>query len=113
MQIDSYSFGRIVINGKTCTTDVIVYPGWVDTAWRRKEGHVLQVEDLKEALLTRPGVLVIGTGYYGVMRVPRETVERIADMGIEVRVERTAKAVEVYNGLESGGSVVAALHLTC
>lgn len=113
MKIDSYSFGRIVISGKTCTTDVIIYPGRVDTAWWRKEGHLLQVEDLAEALRTKPGILVIGTGYYGVMRVPRETIERIAGLGIEVRVERTAKAVEVYNGLEAGGSVVAALHLTC
>lgn len=113
MKIDSYSFGRIVVNGKTFTADVIVYPGRVDAAWWRKEGHLLQVEDLAEALRTKPGVLVIGTGYFGVMRVPRETVERIAALGIDVKMEKTARAVEVYNELEHAGNVVAALHLTC
>lgn len=113
MEIDSYSFGRIVINGKTYTSDVIIYPNRVDAAWWRKEGHLLQLADLAEALQAKPDVLVIGTGYAGVMRVPRETVDRIAAKGIEVKVERTAKAVEVYNDLEGATSVIAALHITC
>lgn len=113
MKIDSYSFGRIVINGETFTSDVIIYPGRVDAAWWRKEGHLLQAEDLAKALRSRPGVLVIGTGHDGVMRVPRETVERIAALGIDVKVERTTRAVEIYNELERAGNVIAALHLTC
>lgn len=113
MKIDSYSFGRIVINGKTYTSDVIIYPNRVDAAWRRKEGHLLQLADVAEALRAKPDVLVIGTGYSGVMRVPRETVDRIDGQGIEVKVERTAKAVEVYNDLEGATTVIAAFHLTC
>lgn len=113
MKIDSYSFGRIVIDGQAFTSDVIVYPNRVDASWWRKEGHLLRVEDLAEALRAKPGVLVIGTGYSGVMRVPQETVEQIAAQGIEVKVERTTKAVERYNELERAGNVVAALHLTC
>ena len=113
MRIDSYSFGRIVINGKIFTSDVIIYPGRVDAAWWRREGHLLQAEDLAEALRAKPGVLIIGTGYYGVMRVPRETVERIAALGIAVNVEKTGRAVELHNDLELAGNVIAALHLTC
>ena len=30
MHIDNYSFGRIVINNKTYSSDVIVYPNRVD-----------------------------------------------------------------------------------
>ena len=81
MKIDSYSFGRIVINKKTYTTDVIIYPGRVDASWWRKEGHLLQFADVAEALQAKPDVLVIGTGYAGVMRVPKETVDRIAAHG--------------------------------
>ena len=113
MKVDSYSFGKIVLQGTVFTSDVIIYPGRVDAAWWRKEGHLLQVEDLAEALRSKPGVLVIGTGYYGILRVPRETVERIAALGIDVKVEKTARAVEVYNELERAGNMVAALHLTC
>ena len=113
MKIDSYSFGRIVINGKTYTSDVIMYPNRVDASWWRKEGHLLQLADVADALQAKPDVLVIGTGYAGVMRVPRETVDRIASQGIEVKVERTGKAVEVYNDLQGAKTVIAALHITC
>ncbi len=113
MKIDSYSFGRIVISGRTYIADVIIYPGRVDASWWRKEGHLLQLPDVEEALRSRPDVLVIGTGYAGIMRVPQETVDRIAGMGIEVRVERTSKAVVLYNDLEEKRNVIAALHITC
>ena len=113
MKIDSYSFGKIVINGKTYTSDVIIYPNRVDASWWRKEGHLLQFADVEKALQAKPDVLVIGTGYSGVMRVPKETLDRIISQGIEVKVERTAKAVEVYNDLEGATTVIAALHLTC
>ena len=113
MKIDSYSFGRIVINGKIYTSDVILYPGRVEASWWRKEGHLLQFADVAEVLQAKPDVLVIGTGYAGVMRVPKETVDRIAAQGIEVKVERTAKAVAVYNDLQAAKTVIAALHITC
>lgn len=113
MKIDSYSFGKIVINGRTYTSDVIIYPGSVDASWWRKEGHVLQLADVAEALRAKPEVFVIGTGYAGVMRVPRETIDRITGQGIEVRVERTSKAVEMYNDLQGAKTVIAALHITC
>jgi hypothetical protein len=113
MKIDSYSFGRIVIDGRTYTSDVIIYPGRVDASWRRKEGHLLRPADLGEALKAKPDVLIIGTGYAGVMRVPPENVDRIAGQGIEAKVERTSKAVELYNELQGARIVIAALHLTC
>ena len=113
MKIDSYSFGRIVIDGKTYTSDVIIYSGRVDASWWRKEGHLLRPADLDEALKAKPDVLVIGTGYAGVMRVPRETVDRIAGQGIEVKVERTSKAVVLYNELQGSRIAIAALHITC
>ncbi len=113
MHIDSYSFGRIVIDGKAYTSDVIIYPGRIDAAWWRKEGHLLRPADVEEALRLGPDVLVIGTGHDGVMRVPRETLSEIAGRGIDVKVERTAQAVEMYNALQARRTVIAALHLTC
>ena len=113
MKIESYSFGRIVINGKSYTSDVIVYPGRVDPSWRRQEGHRLTTEDVAAAVKARPEVLIIGTGHSGVMRVPQETVDAIAAQGIDVRVERTSRAVDLYNELRAERKVIAALHLTC
>ncbi len=113
MKIDSYSFGRIVIDGKTYTSDVIIYPGRIDATWWRKEGHLLQLADLVEALQAKPDILIIGTGYSGVMHVPKETVDGIVRRGIELKAERTSKAVEVYNELRGRKTVIAALHITC
>ncbi len=113
MKIDSYAFGRIVINGKTYTSDVIIYPNRVDATWWRKEGHFFQLIDVEDALQERPEVFVIGTGYAGIMRVPRETIDRIEAQGIEVKVERTSNAVRVYNDFQGTRTVIAALHITC
>jgi hypothetical protein len=113
MKIDSYSFGRIVIDGQVYTSDVIIYRDRVDASWWRKEGHRLQPDDIAEALSEHPDVLVIGTGFAGVMRVPKETLTHIMSQ-TEVEIERTAKAVELYNALQAKKKhVIAALHLTC
>ena len=112
--IDEYSFGRIVIDGKTYRQDVIVFPDRVKPNWWRREGHSLCLEDLEEVLRDPPEVLVVGTGYLGLMRVPREVREKLEEMGIRVVVEKTGKAYRTFNKLLSEGRrVAAALHLTC
>lgn len=113
MKIDSYSFGRIVIDGRAYTADVIIYPGRVDASWWRKEGHRLQAVDLGDVIAARPDLIIIGTGWSGVMAVPDETRNFITSQGIEVRVERTGKAVEDFNAVRGKKTVIAALHLTC
>ncbi len=113
MKIDSYSFGQIVIEGKKYTADVIVYDNRVDSSWWRKEGHELYPEDITEALKDKPDILIIGTGNVGMMKVPKKTAEYIASRGVDVKVERTGKAVDLFNQLQGKKSVIAALHLTC
>ncbi len=113
IMIDSYSFGRITVRGKTYTSDVIIYPDRVDDSWWRKEGHNLSPEDLEDILQFKPDVLVIGTGSYGVMRVPENLKKAIRDRSIKLFVDKTGNVVEIYNQLEKKEKVVAALHLTC
>jgi hypothetical protein len=111
--IDSYDFGRIVIDGRTYTSDVIVFPNRVKGNWWRREGHRLHIEDIEEIVKEKPDALVVGTGYSGLMAIPRETADYIRSKGIELIVENTAKATEIYNRLSKSKRVVAALHLTC
>ena len=113
MKISHYSFGRIVVDGKSYTSDIIIYPDRVDDSWWRKEGHNLSIDDLKGIIDAAPAVLIIGTGYNGLMAVPEETVEALTSRGIEVHALRTTQAVELYNRLEKDGNIIAALHLTC
>jgi hypothetical protein len=111
--IDSYDFGRIVINGKRYNSDLIVFSDKVRDGWWRKEGHRLHVDDLKDVLEFKPEVLVVGTGYSGLMRIPLETRRYVESEGIEFLTQKTAEACETFNRLVKSRRVVAALHLTC
>jgi len=113
MVIEHYSFGSITIDGRTYTSDVVIYPGKVDSSWWRKEGHNLQIADLTEVIKAKPDILIIGTGEYGVMKVPKETISHCESRNIEVHVEQTDRAVELFNQLQKDKIVIAALHLTC
>jgi len=113
MHIDGYVFGRIIIDSKTYTTDVIIYPERVDSSWWRKEGHYLNKEDLPDIVKARPDILIIGTGNMGVMQVPEGTIKYFEKQGIEVRVAKTGQAVEIFNSMPAGKKVIAAFHLTC
>ena len=100
MMIEHYPFGKITIDGQTYTSDLIIYPVSVDTSWWRKEGHNLQVEDLKDVLIANPDVLIIGTGAFGAMRVPKETTTYLESKGIKIHVMRTGKATDLFNELQ-------------
>jgi len=113
MRIDDYGFGYIVIDGKRYTSDVIIYRDRVYDGWWRKEGHRLHFSDLEDVIREKPEILIIGTGRFGVMKVPDEVVRRLEEMGIKVIVLKTKEACKKYNELKDKHYVVAALHLTC
>lgn len=113
MRIDSYQFGEIVIDGKTYRSDLLVFPDRVIDSWWRKKGHLLQFEDLTPVLEANPEVLVVGTGYFGIMAVPPGLKQQISGAGIEVCDARTKQAVCIFNSLVGQKRVIAALHLTC
>ncbi len=111
--IDSYEFGRIVINGKRYSNDLILFPDKVKDGWWRKEGHQIHIEDLKDVLKVKPEVLVVGTGYSGLMTIPPVTRKYVESEGIEIISQKTKEACETFNRLIKSRKVVAALHLTC
>ncbi|RLI77905.1 hypothetical protein DRP05_08935 [Archaeoglobales archaeon] len=110
--IDHYSFGKIVVNGKTYTSDVIVFKDRVRDNWWRKEGHRVYLEDIEEILKAKPDIVVFGTGAYGRVVVDREVIKKLEEMGAEVIVEETSKAIKTFNKFKDKNVVLAA-HLTC
>ena len=114
MKITGYSFGKIDIDGKVYTSDVIIARDRVDDSWWRKEGPRLQVPDLDDVVDAQPEVLVVGTGYYGRMVIPEETKQFLRSKGIRLLDAPTGEAVRELNKLlEENTNAVAALHLTC
>ncbi len=113
MKITHYSFGKIIIDGKTYTSDVIIFPDHVNSSWWRKEGHLLQVADIGDIIAAKLPVLIIGTGYYGAMKVPEKTLDYLREKKIETYIEKTSEAVALYNEKSLQMPAIAALHLTC
>ncbi|MFQ5884763.1 MAG: Mth938-like domain-containing protein [Thermoplasmata archaeon] len=113
MRIDSYDFGKIIIDGVTYTSDVILLEEQVNSSWWRKESHLLESADLEDVVQANPEFLVIGTGRSGVMKVPQETQEFLRSKGIVFVIEKTGDACRTYNQYARERKVAAALHLTC
>lgn len=113
MKIDAFTFGSITIEGKAYTNDVIIYPDRVHDEWKREEEHRPQISEFADIVKAEPDILVIGTGYAGVMSIADQIRNYLTSKGIEVRVDKTAKAVELFNALQGKEKVIAALHITC
>ena len=113
MKVTQYSFGSITIEGTTYTKDVIIHPDFVHSPWWRKEGHLLQIDDLGIVLQGGVPDLIIGTGYNGALKVPDKTLQYLQSRGFTVTVKKTPEAVDCYNWSSDTKHVMAALHLTC
>jgi hypothetical protein len=111
--IDSYDFGEIVIDSKSYTSDVIIYPDRVNSSWWRKEGHELGIDDLGDVLDKKPDVVIVGTGNPGLMKILPETEKLIKSKGVRLIVQPTKEACKTYNHLSPSLKVIALLHLTC
>ena len=110
MKIENYQFGKIKINDKTYTNDLIVFKDKIKDNWWRKEGHLLQVKDLDSVFEKSPKLLIIGTGASGRMKVSDEVKEKLKQKEIEFKILKTKKACKVFNKTNHSA---AALHLTC
>ena len=113
MKIESFSFGSITIEGKTYASDVVVYPDRVETSWLREEEHRPQIREFSEIVKSEPEILIIGTGYAGVLSIHDQIRNYLTSKGIDVRVEKTKQAIEMFNDLSAKEKVVAVLHITC
>ncbi len=114
MQIDSYQFGKIVIDGVDYSKDCLILDGVVQANWWRKRGHLLSAEDLQPIITAKPSLLIVGCGASGLMMVSDEVREVLLEEDIQLEAVDTARAVERFNELsQTGVNIAAALHLTC
>jgi len=114
LRIEGFSFGSIVINGKTYTTDLIIYPdGHVVDSWWRKSGHKLSSDDIGKLIDSEPEVIIAGTGVSGLVEPDKELQKMLSEKGIEFIQAPNQKAIELYNELMSEKRVGACFHLTC
>lgn len=113
MIIENYDFGKITINGKSYTSDIIIYPDKINSSWWRKNGHNICMDDIKEIIDHKPECIIFGKGNPGLMQVPKEIQDTLENMGIETYVASTKNAIKKYNEIQNKKRTIAAFHLTC
>lgn len=112
--ITDFSFGKIVVNGKTYSDDIKIVRGRVISDWWRKRGHRVDVEDIADILESGPDIVVIGKGSPGLMKTSSHLRESLEANNIVLIEKKTSKAIEVFNKLfQEGRKVAAGLHITC
>ena len=114
MQIDRYSFGKIIIDGHQYRSDVLIFPdGRVSDGWWRSRGHYVDSEDITALVAQQPRLIIIGTGDSGMMRTAPKLKETLAARGIQMVAEPTGKACRRFNREQGSIRLAAGIHLTC
>jgi len=106
----------MTIDGKKYSRDLIIFPeGEIKENWQRIDGHELTFDDLEDITIIKPDLLIIGTGYSGILKVLPETEKFLGDINIEVQSLKTDEAVKLFNELKEKKEkrVMAGFHLTC
>ena len=112
--ITHFSFGKIVVNGKTYTNDIKIVCGQVIADWWRKSGHRVEVEDIADILESGPDTLIIGKGSPGLMKTSQHLRASLVAHNIVLVEKKTTRAIEVFNKLfEEGQAVAAGFHISC
>jgi hypothetical protein len=112
--IDSYSYGKISVDGVQYPRDIVILPAKVKTDWFRRKGHELAVKDLIEILQEKPDLFVVGVGMEKHMKILGETQKWLDEQDIKYVAARTDEAVEIFNkALKQGKRVVGAFHIFC
>ena len=114
LRIESCSFGTLIINGKTYSTDLIIYPdGEVVTPWRRNRGHRLSHEDISRLVESSTEIIIAGTGVSGMVKPEKKLDKVLSTLGIQFFAEPNQKAIDIFNQWSSQKRVGACFHLTC
>jgi len=115
--INHYEFGKIIVNNKIYTSDIIICCGNVIPNWWRKEGHKLHLSDIKNLLeKSKPKILIVGCGANSVMEVLDEVKNYCLNHNITLYSLNTYDAINLYNKLVSENKIqetVFCVHLTC
>ena len=84
------------------------------STWWRNRGHKVELNDIKDIIEAKPGVLVLGKGQPGLMKSTRSLREFLEKNDVDLIEEKTSKAVKTFNRLViEGKNVCAGLHLSC
>jgi len=110
--ITSYSFGKMIIDGKTYTNELQILPNGTVKKWSPNDPHYILPADIEEIVSSSIKTLIIGNGANGEAAIPDETIKFIEAKSIKVHILNTHEAVKLFN--ESSKEAMGAIfHLNC
>ena len=118
MHIDRTEFGSITIDGKTYNHDVKV--GLDGTVTKRKKklskqqygtSHIISEAEARSVFEKGCGLLIIGTGQEGNVRLSPEAEAYLGKKGCKVMLRSTQEAIDSFN--EAKEHKIALMHVTC
>ncbi|HZD53892.1 MAG TPA: Mth938-like domain-containing protein [Woeseiaceae bacterium] len=117
-RIVNLSWGRMEVEGAGTGKDFKLWPGggrewdWRETGTHHVPG--IQPADIEELLDRGSRTVVLSRGMLRRLQTCPETLELLDRRGIDVRVEETNAAADIYNRLAARGEPVGGLfHSTC
>lgn len=116
-RITEYSWGRIVVDGRSSYKDVKLFPGgsrnwdWQETGTNHAPG--IQPSDVRELIDHGAKVVILSKGVHNALRVRPETIQMLKRKGITVHVDQTDAAIRRYNQLRKNEAVGGLFHTTC
>ena len=112
--ITEFSFGRIVVGGQICNSDIKIVQGNLALNWWRKSGHSVEIDDVQDVLDSGSEILVIGTGQPGYMKITESLRRHLETNNIQLIEEPTAKAIQTFNRFYTEGKRVSGgFHVGC
>jgi hypothetical protein len=119
--IEEYKFGFVIIDGSKYEQDIEVRWTGEILPWKRKESHVIDVDDIMRALEQNPRVIVIGTGESATAIVTDRAKDEMVKKGIRMVIDATEQATKTFNiineeSMEEEGfqeKIIGLFHLTC
>ena len=118
-KIDKVSWGKIKVDQQTYD-QVLIINQQVQERSRAKlkqlfgTTHRISPEEQKQLLSHRPEIILIASGWNGVLRLTPEFKDKLKQKGIELKVVLTPGVVKEYNQLvEQGRKINALIHTTC
>ena len=116
-RITRISWGRMEVEGLGPGKDFKLYPGggrvwdWRETKTEHTPG--IQPSDVQELIEHGSRVVVLSRGMQLRLQTCPETLQLLRDKSIQVHVQETRAAVEVYNRLAENEMVGGLFHSTC
>ena len=109
MHIDVYNYGNFIIDGRRYTSDIKIMRKQV-IFWEAEYNN-MTLDNVRDIVMSSPEVIIIGTGFSGMLKVPPVVREYIEKRNVELIIEKTQEACRLYNELSNIKEVAAIIHI--